>query len=103
MGDILEEAASLLECKECPWYKSCIIPMRFTAQDLMREIQQVMPGSFDQSRESELQNLLVSMASVAQNILLEGCPIFVRRLKSTPKLAERLKKMMQSWGMEEEP
>ncbi|GAG37627.1 unnamed protein product, partial [marine sediment metagenome] len=42
-----------------------------------------------------------NMAAVAQNVLLEGCPVFVRRLKSSPKLAEQLKKLMQNWGSEE--
>ncbi len=28
MGDILEEASSLIECKECAWYKACVMPMR---------------------------------------------------------------------------
>ncbi len=103
MGDILEEASSLLECKECPWYKACVMPMRFTAEDLRREMQQVLPASsLDQTRESELQNLLLGMASTAQNMLLEGCPIFVKRLKSNPKLAEQIKRLMQTWGMGEE-
>ena len=102
MDDILEEASSLVQCKECPWYKACVMPMRFTAEDLMREMRQMMPGaSFDQMREHELHNLLLGMASTAQNIILEGCPIFIRRLKSSPRLAEQLKKMMQTWGAEE--
>jgi len=102
MGDILEEASSLIECKECSWYKACVMPMRFSAEDLMREMRQVAPGtSLDQTREQEYRNLLLSMVSVAQNVLLEGCPIFVRRLKSSPKLAEELKKLMQAWGREE--
>lgn len=102
MSDILEEASSLIECKECPWYKACVTPMRFSAEDLMREMRQVAPGtSLDQTREQEFRNLLLNMASTAQNILLEGCPVFVRRLKSNPKLAEQLKRMMQTWGSEE--
>ena len=102
MDNILEEASSLIECKECPWYKACVMPMRFTAEDLMREMRQVMPvASLDQAREHELYSLLVSMASTAQNIVLEGCPIFIKRLKASPKLAERLKSMMQTWGAEE--
>ena len=102
MSDILEEASFLIECKECPWYKACVMPMRFSAEDLMREMQKLAPGiSFDQAREREFHNILLSMASTLQNTLLEGCPIFVRRLKSSPKLAEHIKRMMQSWGAEE--
>ena len=103
MSDILEEASSLVECKECPWYKACVMPMRFKPEDLAREMPQMAPGTgLDQMKEQEFRNLVLSMASTAQNILLEGCPIFVRRLKSSPKLVEQLKKLMQTWGTEEQ-
>jgi len=101
MGAILDEASSFLECRECPWYKSCIMPMRFGADDLMREMGQMTPGTGSgQPGDQEFRNLMMNMASVAQNVLLEGCPIFVRRLKSSPKLVEQIKKLMQSWGSE---
>jgi hypothetical protein len=100
MDDILDEASSVIECKECPWYKACVMPMRFGAEELMREMRQVTGTSLDQTKEQEFRNLLVNMASVAQNVLLEGCPIFIRRLRSSPKLAEQLKKLMQAWGEE---
>lgn len=102
MGDILDEASSVIECKECPWYKACVMPMRFAAEDLMREMRQMSPGTgLDQMREQEFRNLMVNMASIAQNVLLEGCPVFVRRLKSSSRLAEQMKKLMQNWGSEE--
>jgi hypothetical protein len=44
---------------------------------------------------------LSQMAAATQNFLLEGCPIFIQRLRQSPKLAERIKQMMQNWGMEE--
>jgi len=31
MSDVLDEAQGIIQFKECPWYKSCIMPMRFTA------------------------------------------------------------------------
>jgi len=42
------------------------------------------------------------LAAATQNFLLEGCPVFIQRLRASPKLAERIKKLMQSWGAEEE-
>jgi len=42
------------------------------------------------------------MAIAAQNSLLEGCSIFIDRLRANPKLAQCIKEMMQSWGKEEE-
>jgi len=103
MGDILNEAYGVAQCKECPWYKSCVMPMRFTAEDIRRQLESSAPGmSISQQADLGIQNLLSSMASAAQNSLLEGCPIFIDRLRSNPKLAQRLKEMMQNWSREEE-
>jgi hypothetical protein len=103
MSDVLGEAHEIIQCKECPWYKSCILPMRFTAEDIRRQLQQSAPGmDISPASDLNLQNLLSSMATAAQNSLLEGCPIFIDRLRSNPKLAQRLKEIMQNWGKEEE-
>ncbi len=100
MGDVLNEANNLVQCKECPWYKSCVMPMRFTVDDLRRQLEQVSPGTAFPAADMNMQNLLSSMATAAQNSLLEGCPIFIDRLRSSPKLAQKLKEMMQNWGKE---
>ncbi len=103
MGDILDEAYGLVQCKECPWYKTCVMPMRFTAEDIRRQLESSAPGtSIPSQMDLSLQNLLSSMATAAQNSLLEGCPIFIDRLRANPKLAQRIKEMMQSWSKEEE-
>ena len=100
MGDVLDEVYGVVQCKECPWYKTCLTPMRFTAEDLKRQIEQT-PG-MGQSADLGMQNLLSSMASAAQNSLVEGCPIFIERLRSSPKLAQRVKELMQNWSKEPE-
>jgi len=38
MGDILNEAYGLVQCLECPWYKSCVLPMRFSEEDIRRQL-----------------------------------------------------------------
>ncbi|MDD5287623.1 MAG: hypothetical protein PHY28_00705 [Dehalococcoidales bacterium] len=102
MTDILNEAYGVVQCKECPWYKSCVMPMRFTAEDLRRQLEAQVPGaSASMPNDAGLQNLLSSMATSAQNSLLEGCPIFIERLRNSPELAQQIKKVMQSWGKEE--
>ena len=102
MGDVLNEAYGIAQCKGCPWYKSCVVPMRFTAEDIRRQLESSAPG-MDTSQQADLgmQNLLSSMASAAQNSLLEGCPVFIDRLRSSPELARRVKEMMQNWGKED--
>lgn len=100
MGDVLNEAYNLVQCKECPWYKSCVTPMRFTVEDLRRQLEQTAPGASLPGADLGMQNLLSSMVTAAQNSLLEACPIFIDRLRASPGLAQRLKEMMQNWGKE---
>ena len=102
MEDVLNEAYGIVQCKECPWYKSCVMPMKFTAEDIRRQLESSAPGmNVSQQADLGMQNLLSSMATAAQNSLLESCPIFIERLRSNPSLAQRLKEMMQNWGGEE--
>ncbi len=103
MGDVLDEAYGIVQCKECPWYKSCVMPMRFTAEDIRRQLESSASGiNIPQQADLGIQNLISSMATAAQNSLLEGCPIFIDRLRTNPKLAQRVKEMMQNWGKEAE-
>ena len=103
MNDVLDEAQALIQCKACPWYKTCILPMRFTEDDLRKQLESSMPGaSMPGATDSSMQQFLSGMASAAQNSLLEGCPVFISRLRSNPRLAERIKKMMQEWSSESE-
>ncbi len=104
MSDIINEAYSIVQCKECPWYKACVIPMKFTAQDIRRQLEQAPPGmNVPQQMDSTTENLLSSMATAAQASLLEGCPIFIERLRTSPMLAQRIKELMLNWGSEEKP
>ena len=102
MSDVLDEASRIVQCKECPWYKSCAVPMKLTAEDIRRQLEQTAPGMEPSSQANlGIQNLLSSMAAAAQNSILEGCPIFIERLRSSPDLAQRIKKIMQEWSKEE--
>jgi hypothetical protein len=103
MSDVLDEAYAIAQCKDCPWYKACATPMKFSAEDIRRQLESSASG-MDVAQQADLgmQNLLSSMASAAQNTLLEACPIFIQRLRADPKLAQRLKQLMQNWGREEE-
>jgi len=108
MDDILNEAYAIAQCKDCAWYKACVIPMRFTAEDIRRQMEQQMPGAqlpggqIPGNMDLGMDNLLSSMASAAQNSLLEGCPVFITRLRNSQKLGQRIKELMQHWGEDEE-
>ena len=101
MGDILDQAQALLQCKSCSWYKNCVLPMRVTEEDLRKQIAS-MPGASSQVLPLGISELLSTMAAAAQNSLLEGCPVFIARLRSNPKLAERVKRLMQEWSEQTE-
>ena len=104
MSDIINEAYGIVQCKECPWYKACVIPMKFTAQDIRRQLEQAPPGmNVPPQIDSTTENLLSSMATAAQASLLEGCPVFIERLRNSPKLAQQIKELMLHWGSEEKP
>jgi hypothetical protein len=104
MSDVLDEAYGIVQCKACPWYKSCVMPMRLTAEDIRRQLESSAAGmgSLSQADLGGIQSLLAGMATAAQNSLLEGCPVFIQRLRASPDLAQRIKQMMQAWGREEE-
>jgi hypothetical protein len=76
--------------------------MRFTAEDIRRQLESAPGMNIPQAADLGMQNLLSSMATAAQNSLLEGCPVFIERLRSNPKLAQRLKEIMQNWSTGEE-
>ena len=99
MSDVLDEAQSLVQCKTCPWYKTCVLPMRFTEEDLKKQLESTMPGATAPGgTEYGMHQLLSGMAAAAQNTLLEGCPVFIGRLRSNSKLAEKIKRIMQEWS-----
>lgn len=100
MSDVFDEAQSLLQCRSCPWYKHCVMPMRVTEEDLRRQLESSMLGSPTQTTPYDMSQFLSTMASAAQNSLLEGCPVFINRLRANPALAEQIKKIMQEWSQQ---
>jgi hypothetical protein len=101
--DVLSEAMALVKCKECPWYKNCVVPLQVSAEDMAQFRLMIEGANLPEPAKSEMENVLETIASTSQNVILQSCPIFTQRLKKSPKLAQHIKEMMQSWGKEEEP
>jgi len=103
MSDILDEAHGIAQCRSCPWYRSCAMPMKLTVEDIRRQLESSTVGMGAPPSEDigGIQNLLAGMATAAQNSILEGCPVFIQRLRSSPELARRIKEMMQNWVQQE--
>jgi len=99
MADILEEAAALVQCRECPWYKACVLPMRVSPEELRGQLLANLPPG-DTASPYDMNKLLADIASAAQNMMLEGCPVFIKRLRANEELAQRIKRMMQRWSDE---
>ncbi|MEW6142910.1 MAG: hypothetical protein AB1597_07125 [Chloroflexota bacterium] len=104
MADILEEASAVLQCKTCPWYKNCVTPMRVGPEDMQKQFKSLMGMSAaPETASEEMRLFLESAATTLQNVLLEGCPVFISRLRQSPRLAQSLKQVMQAWGQEIPP
>lgn len=96
----MNEAHAIVQCKECPWYKSCATPMRVSAEDIRNQLAASSAGN--PPSDMGMQGLLSNMAAAAQNSMLEGCPVFIDRLRKSPELANRIKELMRNWGKQEE-
>ncbi|MFA5628943.1 MAG: hypothetical protein WC958_01565 [Dehalococcoidales bacterium] len=100
MSDILDEAYGIIQCKECPWYKMCLIPMKFTTEDIRRQMENTPGFGSPEKDNPQMSQLISSMAYSAQQSMVEGCPIFIERLRKNPKLAQRIKEIMINWSSE---
>jgi len=100
VADILDEAQAVIQCKDCPWYKSCVLPVKLTEDDLRKQLESSMQGTASGTAPYGMQQLLSGLAAAAENSILEGCSVFINRLRSNPKLAEQIKNLMQGWPKE---
>lgn len=103
MGDIIEEAGAVVQCRQCPWYKNCVMPMQIGSGEINQFRMMMQGGMFGDQNNPELEKVLEGVAAMGQNMMVQTCPVFSERLKSDPRLAERIKLFMQSWGQEDEP
>lgn len=103
MGDILDRVTALVRCKECPWYKNCLTPVQVSIEDIAQFRTAMQGTNLPEQAKGELDQIMDSMASMNQDMILQSCPVFTHRLKEDPKLAQLIKRTMQDWGKEEAP
>jgi len=103
MGDILDEVTALVRCKECPWYKNCLTPVQVSVEDIAQFRIAMQGANLPEQAKGELDQIMESIASMSQDMILQSCPVFTQRLKQDPRLAQAIKRMMQNWGKEGEP
>ena len=101
MGDILEEAGAVVQCRQCPWYKNCVMPMQIGPNEI-GQFRAMMQGSaLGDASSPEMEKVFDNVAAMGQNTMVQSCPVFAERLKTDPRLAEKIRLFMQSWGQEE--
>jgi uncharacterized membrane protein YheB (UPF0754 family) len=100
MGDIVDKVTALIRCKECPWYKNCLTPVKVNIEDIAQFKTAMQGTNLPEQVKSELEQVMENMASMSQEMILQSCPVFTQRLKEDPRLAQRIKKIMQNWGEE---
>ncbi len=98
----MEEAGAVVECRQCPWYKNCVMPMQIGTNELTQFRSMMQGGLFGDQSNSEMEKVLEGVAAMGQNMMVQSCPVFAERLKSDPRLAERIKLFMQKWGQEDD-
>jgi hypothetical protein len=103
MGDILDQVTALVRCKECPWYKNCLTPVQVSTEDIAQFRIAMQGANLPEQAKGELDQIMESMASMSQEMILQSCPVLTQRLKEDPKLAQAITKMMQTWGKEGQP
>ena len=101
MGDILDEVSALVKCKECPWYKNCLIPVQVSVEDIAQFRTAMQGTSLPEQARTELDQVMENMASMSQEMILQSCPVFTQRLKESAELGRQIKQMMQNWGKRE--
>lgn|SRR5512136_191407 len=103
MGDIIDKVTALVRCRECPWYKNCLIPVQVSIEDISQFRMAMQGTNLPEQAKGELDQIMENVASMSQEMILQSCPVFTQRLKEAPKLAEQIKNLMQNWGKEVVP
>jgi hypothetical protein len=103
MGDIVDKVTALVRCRECPWYKNCLIPVQVSIEDISQFRMAMQGTNLPEQAKGELDQIMENVASMSQEMILQSCPVFTQRLKEAPKLAEQIKNLMQNWGKEVVP
>jgi hypothetical protein len=98
MGDIMEEAGAVIQCRQCPWYKNCVMPMQIGTSELNQFRMMMQGGMLGGEQSPEMDKVLENAASMGQNRMAQTCPVFADRLKRDVRLSERIKLLMQRWG-----
>ena len=98
----MEEAGAVVQCRQCPWYKNCVMPVQLGSNELNQFRMMLQGGVLGEQPNPDMEKVLEGVAAMGQNMMVQSCPVFAERLKSDPRLAEKIKLFMQQWGRDED-
>jgi len=75
--------------------------VQVSAEDVAQFRLMMQGANLSETAKSQMEDVLGSIASMSQDMILQSCPVFTQRLRDNPGLAQRIKEMMQNWGKEE--
>jgi len=82
----------IMSCKSCPWHKFCIEPPSMTEEEIKEKLEEIKEESKD-----PFASLMGAMMFGGKDQECSACPIFIQRLRTSPKLSEKIKEIMQNW------
>jgi len=86
------EHKKITSCKDCPWHKMCIEPPSMTEEEIKQKL-----GDLEKEAKDPFASLMGAMIFGGKDRECLACPIFTQRLQESPKLAQKIKEIMQSW------
>lgn len=97
--DVIEEF-SMENCNRCSWDKHCIKPSDLTPGEVKRRREKEKE---DMKQDKTGKNGMGVVGAMISMMMDDGfsrpkaCPLFMQRLRKSPELCEKIKKIMMEW------
>ena len=89
---------SQIECVSCTWNKFCVEPPSMTKEEVDKKIEEAKSEVREKGgAEGEMfAGLLSTMMYTGKDSECPACPVFIKRLRESPDLANHIKEYMKS-------
>ena len=94
MTDILQKAEAIANCKTCRWDQFCVKPPIMTRNEMENTFREMKKDARN-SKDAAFVMLVGTMVLLGKDMECPTCPIFARRIRETPTLSQKIKKLMQ--------
>lgn len=97
MHNSLDQAKAIVECKTCPWNRFCIEPPAMTEEEVRERLEEIEKEAGKRGKDSMFYMLISTMVFGHRDKECPACPVFIQRLRASPKLVQEIREIMQSW------